>query len=169
MIDLSNSMAVGAWDGDTLQRTVTEPDSCREVDHVAKPKGSDIIVSQHQATRTASAPLYQLKAEFFKTLAHPTRIRILEVLAGGEHSVGDMLPIIGVESSNLSQQLGVLRRAGVVVARKHGNAVIYSMASDDMAELMAIARKILTGLLNDQVGLLKDLQESSRAATGAGS
>jgi DNA-binding transcriptional ArsR family regulator len=115
-----------------------------------------------------STPLYQLKAEFFKTLGHPARIRILELLADRDHSVGELLPEIGLEASNLSQQLAVLRRAGVVVSRKQGNAVIYSLASPDMAELMAVARKVLTGLLNDQVGLLKDLRASSRTTARSG-
>jgi DNA-binding transcriptional ArsR family regulator len=114
-----------------------------------------------------STPLYQLKAEFFKTLGHPARIRILELLAERDRSVGELLPEIGLEASNLSQQLAVLRRAGVVVSRKQGTAVIYSMASPDMAELMAVARKVLTGLLNDQVGLLKDLRASARTAARA--
>lgn len=105
-----------------------------------------------------STPLHQLKAEFFKTLGHPARIRILELLAERDHSVGEMVPQVGLESSHLSQQLGVLRRAGVITARKQGNAVIYSMASPDIAELMAVARKVLTGVLTDQVGLLRDLK-----------
>lgn len=115
-----------------------------------------------------STPLYELKAEFFKTLGHPARIRILELLVDGEHSVGEMIPVIGLEASNLSQHLGVLRRAGIVNARKQGNAVIYSLASDDIAELMALARKVLAGLLTGQVGLLKDLQANTRAAARAG-
>jgi ArsR family transcriptional regulator len=109
-----------------------------------------------------TTPLYQLKAEFFKTLGHPARVRILEVLVQGEHSVAQLLPLVGIESSHLSQQLGVLRRAGVVVSRKNGNSVIYSLASPDIAELMAVARKVLTGVLNEQVGLLKDLRANSR-------
>jgi ArsR family transcriptional regulator len=112
-----------------------------------------------------STPLGQLKAEFFKTLGHPARVRILELLAVRDHSVGELQPELGLEASHLSQQLGVLRRAGVVTARKQGNSVIYSMASPDIAELMAVARKVLAGLLNDQVGLLKDLKASSRAAS----
>jgi ArsR family transcriptional regulator len=114
-----------------------------------------------------STPLYKLKAEFFKTLGHPARIRILELLAVGEHSVGELQAEVGLEGSHMSQQLAVLRRAGVVVARKQGNSVIYSMASPDMAELMAVARKVLTGLLSDQVGLLKDLKANTRAAARA--
>ena len=114
-----------------------------------------------------SAPLYKLKAEFFKTLGHPARIRILELLVQGERSVGELQAEVGLEGSHMSQQLAVLRRAGVVEARKQGNSVIYSIASPDMAELMAVARKVLTGVLNDQVGLLKDLKASTRAAARA--
>jgi len=106
-------------------------------------------------------PIDKLKAEFFKTLGHPARIRILEVLAEGEHSVGELMPKLGLESSHLSQQLAVLRRTGMVVARKQGNNVIYSIASKDMSELLLLARKVLTGLLTDQMDLLKDLQASS--------
>ena len=103
-------------------------------------------------------PLYQAKAEFFKTLGHPARIRVLELLAERDRSVGELLPEIGIESSNLSQQLGVLRRAGVVTARKDGNAVIYSIASPDIAELLAVARKVLTTVLSDRVAVLEDLR-----------
>ena len=105
-----------------------------------------------------SEPLYKLKGEFFKTLGHPARIRILELLAVRDRSVGELLPEIGMESSNLSQQLGVLRRAGVVVARKDGNTVIYSIASPDIAELLAVARKVLTRMLSDRVAVLEDLR-----------
>ena len=107
-----------------------------------------------------SDPLYKLKGEFFKTLGHPARIRILELLSEQDRSVGELLPEIGIESSNLSQQLGVLRRAGVVDARKDGNAVIYSIASPDIAELLAVARKVLTTVLSDRVAVLKDLRAS---------
>ena len=115
-----------------------------------------------------SEPIYRLKAEFFKTLGHPARIQILELLAEGEHSVGELMPKLGLESSHLSQQLAVLRRAGMVVARKQGNNVIYSMASDDMAELLLLARKVLTRMLTDQVGLLKDLQAGSPVTPRSG-
>ncbi|CAJ1506277.1 metalloregulator ArsR/SmtB family transcription factor [[Mycobacterium] holstebronense] len=102
--------------------------------------------------------LHQVKAEFFKTLGHPARIRILELLSERDHTVGELLPEIGLEASNLSQQLGVLRRAGVVTATKDGNAVVYSIASPVITELLAVARKALTGLLNDQVAILDDLR-----------
>ena len=103
-------------------------------------------------------PLYKLKAEFFKTLGHPARIRVLELLAAGDKSVAELLPEVGLESSNLSQQLAVLRRAGVVDARRDGNTMIYSIASPDIAELLAVARKVLTGVLSDRVAVLEDLR-----------
>lgn len=108
-------------------------------------------------------PLYKLKAEFFKTLGHPARIRILELLVTGEKSVAELLPEVGLEASNLSQQLGVLRRAGVVDALRDGNAMIYSIASPDIAELLMVARKVLTGVLSDRVAMLEGLR-----AGGAG-
>lgn len=103
-------------------------------------------------------PLYKLKGEFFKTVGHPARIRILELLAARDRSVGELMPEVGLESSNLSQQLGVLRRAGVVTARKDGNTVVYSIASPDIAELLAVARKVLTTVLSDRVAVLEDLR-----------
>ncbi len=115
-----------------------------------------------------SEPIYTLKAEFFKTLGHPARIRILELLAEREHSVTELMPELGLESSHLSQQLAVLRKAGMVVARKQGNSVMYSIASRDIAELLLVARKVLTGLLTEQMGLLKDLQTNTSAAARAG-
>jgi DNA-binding transcriptional ArsR family regulator len=103
-------------------------------------------------------PLYQAKAEFFKTLGHPARIRILELLSIREHAVSELLPEVGVEPTSLSQQLAVLRRAGLVISRKEGPAVYYSMTSSQVAELLAVARRILTEVLAGQVELLADLR-----------
>src|SRR3954454_6381306 len=109
---------------------------------------------------TVSTPLYQLKAEFFKTLGHPARIRVLELLSEREYAVSEMLPEVGIEPAHLSQQLAVLRRANLVVSRKEGSAVFYALTSPDVAELLAVARKILTGVLSGQAGLLADLRAS---------
>lgn len=103
-------------------------------------------------------PLYQLKAEFFKTLGHPARIRVLELLSEREHAVAEMLPEVGIEPANLSQQLAVLRRAGLVTTRKEGSTVFYTLTSPQVAELLAVARQILTGVLSGQVELLEDLK-----------
>ncbi|MFF0149471.1 ArsR family transcriptional regulator [Amycolatopsis sulphurea] len=105
-----------------------------------------------------SRPLYQLKAEFFKTLGHPARIRVLELLSEREHAVAEMLPEVGIEPANLSQQLAVLRRAGLVTTRKEGASVIYTLTSPDVAELLAVARRILTEVLSGQMELLDGLR-----------
>lgn len=105
-----------------------------------------------------SRPLYQLKAEFFKTLGHPVRIRVLELLSEREHAVSEMLPEVGIEPSNLSQQLAVLRRAGLVTTRKEGSTVYYSLTSPHVADLLAVARQILTGVITGQAELLDDLR-----------
>jgi DNA-binding transcriptional ArsR family regulator len=96
-----------------------------------------------------------LKAEFFRSLAHPARIRILELLVAGDLSVTELLPAVALEASNLSQQLGVLRRAGIVSARRQGNSVTYSIASTHIAELLVVSRTVLSGLVNEQVGALE--------------
>lgn len=108
-----------------------------------------------------STPLYQLKAEFFKTLGHPARIRILELLSEREHAVAEMLPEVGIEPAHLSQQLAVLRRANLVASRKEGSSVRYSLTSPHVAELLAVARLILTGVLSGQAELLDDLRASA--------
>ncbi|HVS67678.1 MAG TPA: metalloregulator ArsR/SmtB family transcription factor [Mycobacteriales bacterium] len=105
-----------------------------------------------------ATPLYQVKGEFFKVLGHPARIRVLELLSEQERSVGELAAEVGIETSHLSQQLGVLRRAGVVAARKDGTSVIYSLAAPEVAELLAVARRVLAVILSGQVDVLKDLE-----------
>lgn len=104
-----------------------------------------------------TTPLHQLKAEFFKNLAHPVRIRVLELLSQRDHSVAEMLPQVNVEASNLSQQLAVLRRAGLVTARREGSSVSYELTSPQVTDLLAVARGILNSVLTGQAGLLTDL------------
>lgn len=103
-------------------------------------------------------PLYQAKAELFKTLGHPVRIRVLELLSVREHAVSELLAEVEVEPANLSQQLAMLRRAGLVAARREGSAVHYSLTTPRVSELLAVARAILTGVLSDQIELLEDLR-----------
>ena len=113
---------------------------------------------------TMSTPLYQLKAEFFKTLGHPARIRVLELLSEREHAVAEMLPEVGIEPAHLSQQLAVLRRANLVVTRKEGSTVYYSLTSPYVAELLRVARTILSGVLTGQAELLADLKAAQQEA-----
>ncbi|GAA1556446.1 metalloregulator ArsR/SmtB family transcription factor [Kribbella hippodromi] len=112
---------------------------------------------------TAPVPLYQAKAEFFRLLGHPVRIRVLELLQDGPRPVRDLLAEIGIEPSSLSQQLAVLRRYGIVTSRREGSTVVYELAGGDVAELLRIARRILTELLTGQSELLAELRDAESA------
>jgi ArsR family transcriptional regulator len=103
-------------------------------------------------------PIYQVKADFFKTLAHPARIRVLELLRDGERSVGELIPEVGLEASHLSQQLGILRRANVLQARKEGSTVRYSVTDPRIFELLEVAKAILTNALVETRELLSELE-----------
>ncbi|GAA1265677.1 metalloregulator ArsR/SmtB family transcription factor [Sphaerisporangium rubeum] len=105
-------------------------------------------------------PLYQAKAELFKTLGHPLRIRVLELLCERPQQVRELLAAMDVEAPNLSQQLAVLRRAGLVTARRDGATVVYELAGADVSELMRSARRILTELLADRNELLAELEQA---------
>ena len=108
---------------------------------------------------TPQVPLYQAKAEFFRMLGHPVRIRVLELLQDGPLPVRELLAEIGIEPSSLSQQLAVLRRYGIVVSRREASRVVYEIAGGDVAELLRTARRILTELLAGQNELLAELRE----------
>ena len=110
------------------------------------------------ATPELDRPLSEVKAELFKALANPARIRALEVLVEGERTVGEMQPLVGIESSHLSQQLAVLRRAGVVATRKEGTSVVYSISDPAVVQLLAVARRFLISSLSQKEGLLASLR-----------
>jgi ArsR family transcriptional regulator len=110
-----------------------------------------------------SVPLYQAKAEFFRMLGHPVRIRVLELLQDGPMPVRALLAEIEVEPASLSQQLAVLRRSGIVASRREGSAVFYELAGGDVADLMGAARRILTELLAGKNELLAELLEAQVA------
>jgi DNA-binding transcriptional ArsR family regulator len=107
-------------------------------------------------------PLYQAKADFFRTLGHPVRIRVLELLQDGPRPVHELLADIGVEASNLSQQLAVLRRTGLVVSWREGSVVRYELSTPQVVDLLRAARTILTSMLADQGELLAELREAQR-------
>ncbi|HEX6935863.1 MAG TPA: metalloregulator ArsR/SmtB family transcription factor [Actinomycetes bacterium] len=98
------------------------------------------------------------KAEMFKALGHPVRVRVLEVLVAGERPVGELAEQLGVEMSHLSQQLAVLRRAHVVTARRVRSTVYYSVRDPRISQLLAVARQILVDGLRDSTALLTDLE-----------
>lgn len=97
-----------------------------------------------------AVPLYEAKAEFFRTLGHPARIRILELLCERDHAVHELLAEIPIEASSLSQQLAVLRRTRMVVARREHGEVVYSISVPEVRDLLLAARTILTGMISAQ-------------------
>ncbi len=109
-----------------------------------------------------TTPLYQLKAEFFKTLGHPVRIRILELLSERSRPVSELNEQVAIEASHLSQQLAVLKRSGLIDSTKSGSSVTYSLLHPEVTELLAVARRILTEVLSDSAKLLEDLNNATR-------
>lgn len=105
-----------------------------------------------------SVPLYEAKAELFRTLGHPTRIRVLELLQDGPMPVRDLLAELDLEASNLSQQLAVLRRAGLVTSTREGSSVLYALSTPHLAALLADGRHILADKLHTSEELLAELR-----------
>ncbi len=101
-------------------------------------------------------PIQNLKAEFFRAMAHPARIRILELLSDGERSVSELTDALGLEASHVSQQLGVLRRANLVNGRKEATSVFYSLSDRRIAKLLQLSKEILLSYLTETAGLLED-------------
>lgn len=104
-------------------------------------------------------PLYQVKADMFKGLAHPVRVRILEVLAGADEvPVNELLRVTGLEPSHLSQHLAVLRRHRLVSADRRASHVYYRLAFPEVAQLLTVARTLLVLTLEASQGQLSATQ-----------
>ena len=108
--------------------------------------------------------MQQFKAEFFKALAHPLRIRILEVLAEGEMGVNEIQTTIGSEGSAVSQQLMILRSKNIVVGQKNGNRVIYSLRDPLIIELLQVAKQIFNNHLVDTINILDKFNDEEDSA-----
>jgi DNA-binding transcriptional ArsR family regulator len=106
--------------------------------------------------------LQAFKADFFRALAHPARIRILETLTTGEHTVQELQQLLGQRQPVVSQQLAVLRAKNIVTPRKVGTTVKYTLADPAIARLLAVAREVFNNRLVDTQSLLKELQRERR-------
>ncbi|SEH56990.1 transcriptional regulator, ArsR family [Mycolicibacterium rutilum] len=106
----------------------------------------------HRFPGSPEQPLYEIKANLFKALAHPARIRILEILSAGRGPtpVSQILAETGLEPTLISQHLAVLKRHRVVSARRVGNSVFYELAHPKVSELLVIARTFLADVLDAQ-------------------
>ena len=110
-------------------------------------------------------PLYEAKAELFRTLGHPARIRVLELLSEREHAVHELLAEIDIEPSNLSHQLATLRRTGLVEQERRDGEVIYKIAAPEIRELLLAARAVLLDVIDEQMGLRRTLSPSRRVSS----
>jgi ArsR family transcriptional regulator len=114
---------------------------------------------------TEGLPVAEAKAELFKALAHPARVRVLELLAEREHTVGELAELTGLELSHLSQQVTVLRRAGVVDSRRVRSTVTCSLRDPQTAELLAVARSLISRNLRQGQALLAALDGADDAVS----
>lgn len=103
--------------------------------------------------------VYTVKADYFKVLAHPARIRILELLQYAERSVGQLVVDLELEQSNVSQQLGILRAKGIIESRRDGSTVRYRVKDPRVFKLLAIAKDIIISALTESQDLLADLEQ----------
>ena len=103
------------------------------------------------------SPIHALKAEFFRTLGHPARVRILELLRDGERTVGELQEALGLDSGGTSQHLAALRNKGLVEGRREGTSVHYRVKDPRAFQLLEVARQILTSSLEETQALLREL------------
>jgi ArsR family transcriptional regulator len=102
------------------------------------------------------------KASFFKALAHPLRIHILELLREGPLSVGQLQDATASSGSSVSQQLAVLRSQNVVATERQGTTILYRIADPELVELLDVARRIFNAHLSDTAGLLRLVEAERR-------
>ena len=107
----------------------------------------------------SSLPVAQIKAELFRALAHPVRVRALELLVQEERSVGELAAELDIDLSNLSQQLAVLRRAEIVATRREGNTIYYSVPNPGIPALLKTARELIVASLQNSSSLLASLED----------
>jgi len=117
-------------------------------------------------TTFPSAELQTLKAQFFKSLANPIRIRILEILVKGEVKVQDLQRALDLEQPIVSQQLARLRSSGIVTSRKEGTTTFYALSDPMLTELLLVARTILNRQLVGIRSLLTELATETVASRG---
>ena len=106
--------------------------------------------------------LQTFKAQFFRALAHPTRIRMLEILVRGGRTVQELQEALTLDQPIVSQQLAVLRNQGIVSAQKEGLSVRYTLRDPLVGELLDVARRIFNNHLGSTRGLLRELQREGR-------
>jgi ArsR family transcriptional regulator len=108
--------------------------------------------------------LRRFKAEFFQALAHPTRIAIVEQLRDGELSAGALIERLGIEQANVSQHLAVLRAKQIVVNRKAGNQVFYSVRDPLILDVLNLMRQYFHAHLSEALSMLEEMEKPAGAS-----
>jgi ArsR family transcriptional regulator len=106
--------------------------------------------------------LQTFKAQFFRALAHPTRIRMLEILVRGGRTVQELQEALALDQPVVSQQLAVLRNQGIVSAQKEGSSVRYTLRDPLVGALLDLARRIFNNHFDNTQGLLRELRREGR-------
>lgn len=117
-----------------------------------------------QFSQQDTPPIYRLKAEFFRMLGHPARVRILELLRDGEQSVGELQAALGLDSSGTSQHLTAMRRIGLLESRRAGTNVFYRVTDPRIFQLLEVARQVLSRQLEQTRDLLGGLADEPTLA-----
>src|SRR6266581_3703264 len=104
-----------------------------------------------------TGPVHEVKANLFRVLGHPARVRILELLRGGERSVGALQAELELDSGGTSQHLAALRRIGLVASRRDGNSVYYRVDDEGVFDLLAAGRAIIGRRLATEQSILHEL------------
>lgn len=112
-----------------------------------------------RVSRNPQPPIYALKAEFFRALGHPVRVRLLQELRGGERTVGALQAALDIDSSTASQQLTALRKQGLVESRRERTNVYYRVKDRRTLQLLELAKQIISTNLQDGQALLDKLAD----------
>ena len=116
------------------------------------------VLEKPHANVVQADALRRFKAEAFQVLGHPTRIHIVEVLRNGELPVSAILEQVGVEAANLSQHLSVLRSRRLVLNRKDGNQVLYSLRDPMLTEVLDTMKRYFQTHLEESMAMLKGME-----------
>jgi DNA-binding transcriptional ArsR family regulator len=113
-------------------------------------------------SRKERESIYHMQAEVCRLLGHPKRLRILDLLAEGEKSSGELLRILGISKVNLSQHLAVMRRAGLIESRQQGREAYHKLAFSEIRDACRLTRDVLAARLNQNTRLAKGLSSAQR-------
>jgi DNA-binding transcriptional ArsR family regulator len=126
------------------------------------------VKRRHRDGDVTTGALRTFKAQFFRALAHPTRIKILEILVRGSRTVQELQDTLHLAQPLVSQQLAVLRNHTILTTQKEGLSVRYALRDPLVGDLLDVARRIFNNQLIGSQGLLRELQRETRRGSSSG-